>query len=87
MVERGGEVLREKGEEGKGLAVMQQLGPHQSGGACQGTYPTWWMCMPLLVGLAGADWVREDVSRIRWGRAFTVAYRNKGGVTWEVRKE
>lgn len=43
--------------------------------------------MPLLVGLAGADWVREDVSRIRWGRAFTVAYRNKGGVTWEVRKE
>lgn len=29
------------------------------------TYPTWWMCMPLLVGLAGADCVREEVSRIR----------------------
>ena len=29
--------------------------------------------MPLLVGLAGADWVSEDVVRIRWGRAFTVA--------------
>lgn len=53
--------------------------------AWQATYPTWWMCMPLLVGLAGADWVREDVSRIRWGRAFTVAYRNRG-VTREVRR-
>lgn len=30
--------------------------------------------MPLLVGLAGADWVSEEVSRMRWGRAFTVAY-------------
>lgn len=40
----------------------------------------------MLVGLAGADWVREDVSRIRWGRAFTVAYRNKAGVTREVRR-
>lgn len=30
--------------------------------------------MPLLVGLAGADWVSEEVSRMRWGRAFTVAW-------------
>lgn len=38
-----------------------------------GDPPTWWMCMPLLVGLAGADCVSEDVSRMRWGRALTVA--------------
>lgn len=34
--------------------------------------------MPLLVGLAGADWVSEDVVRMRWGRAFTVACKSKG---------
>lgn len=34
--------------------------------------------MPLLVGLAGADWVSEDVVRMRWGRAFTVACESKG---------
>lgn len=44
----------------------------------QATYPAWWMWMPLLVGLAGADCVSEDVVRMRWGRAFTVACKSKG---------
>lgn len=59
-------------KEGPGREVASR-GNHREGGAWQATYPTWWMCMPLLVGLAGADCVREDVSRIRWGRAFIVA--------------
>lgn len=42
-----------------------------------GTHPAWWICVPLLVGLAGADWVRDPESRIRCGRAFIVALRNK----------
>lgn len=37
------------------------------------THPACCMWVPLLVGLAGADWVREDVLRMRWGRAFRVA--------------
>lgn len=40
-------------------------------------HPAWWMCVPLLVGLAGADWVRDPESRIRCGRAFIVAWRHK----------
>lgn len=49
--------------------------PPTEGAGRQGwTYPTWWMCIPLLVGLAGADWVSEEVSRMRWGRALTVAW-------------
>lgn len=44
----------------------------------QATYPAWWMWMPLLVGLAGADWVSEDVVRTRCGRAFAVACKSKG---------
>lgn len=43
------------------------------------THPAWWMCVPLLVGLAGADWVRDPESRIRCGRAFIVACRHKSG--------
>ena len=31
------------------------------------------MCVPLLVGLAGADWVEEPQSRILCDRAFIVA--------------
>lgn len=37
------------------------------------------MCVPLLVGLAGADWVSDPESRIRCGRAFIVACRHKSG--------
>lgn len=48
--------------------------PTEGAGRLDWTYPTWWMCMPLLVGLAGADWVSEEVSRMRWGRALTVAW-------------
>lgn len=33
-----------------------------SGGS---THPAWWMWTPLLVGLAGADWVSEDAVRMR----------------------
>lgn len=43
-----------------------------------GTHPAWWMWTPLLVGLAGADWVSEDAVRMRWGRAFTVAWKGRG---------
>lgn len=32
----------------------------------------------MLVGLAGADWVSEDVVRTRCGRAFAVACKSKG---------
>lgn len=39
-------------------------------------HPAWWICVPLLVGLAGADWVRDPESRILCGRAFIVALRN-----------
>lgn len=73
--ERDGEGEMLEGKERKarlGRAVASET-QHRGGGAWQATYPTWCMCMPLLVGLAGADCVREDVSRIRWGRAFTVA--------------
>lgn len=83
---REGSVKRREGEESKVLVGRWHPGYHsRGGGAWQATYPTWWMCMPLLVGLAGADCVREDVSRIRWGRALTVAYESKGGTTREVR--
>lgn len=70
----GEEVLRREGraKQGPGREVAPGTTP-QRGEGLASTYPTWWMCMPLLVGLAGADWVREEVSRIRWGRAFTVA--------------
>lgn len=46
-------------------------------GCCDGPvtfpHPAWCMCVPLLVGLAGADCVSELESRILWGRAFIVA--------------
>lgn len=42
------------------------------------THPACCMWTPLLVGLAGADWVSEDVLRMRCGRAFAVACRSEG---------
>lgn len=41
--------------------------------------------MPLLVGLAGADCVSEEAVRMRWGRAFIVAWGAKGQVSWQSR--
>lgn len=39
--------------------------PQTLGAGLPTTHPAWWMWMPLLVGLAGADCVREEVVRMR----------------------
>lgn len=66
----GGDPLRERSArisgEGRGHGRWW-------GGPLRLPHPAWWMCVPLLVGLAGADWVRDPESRILCGRALTVA--------------
>lgn len=66
----GGEPLGGHGQVSAGaggaLAQPQQV---------PSSHPAWWISVPLLVGLAGADWVREPESRILCGRALTVACR------------
>lgn len=53
----------DKGDVGAWRGRGRVLGTGCSRAA--GTHPAWWMWTPLLVGLAGADWVSEAAVRMR----------------------